>query len=359
VREEKKSRKTGFEHERNKNNFFFEKKISRRAHVRFFFDDTLFVALFCIGPALTLFLSDLLAMPLSVEWTRAGAPKRDNPDSQEGGDSSPEPQREKAVAANTLAGREVIKFSSRGSAPHYVLSNLYGAPIRVTAADIARGTASGELGAYTADWQRWVAAAGEKRFSGIEAAFQSMKATDDETRDRFAEGGDIALTVPFYERYYAFKRPGREAEVTKKAQKTVALWSKKNMAGIAPKQAVNKTGRAQLGLDAHLRPQDERWPTLDELAGTWHWLLRLKYTQNADARRVLLDTGSAYLLEFSIGALRKWYANAAEPEFYGGFVRRTADGAGELIGRNFMGNALMRVRGELASAACSTPSSRQ
>lgn len=238
-------------------------------------------------------------------------------------------------SASIYKGREVVAYNSSARDPFCKFSNLMKAPIVVDKYLLATCPRT----ETTKGFISWVEKSGAKKFAAAEYLWQCFKALDDEVREQFVEGGrnSFVPTREFFEKISSEKE--RE-----KAQSKAEHWAKKDMVGVAAKMAVTPKHHAKLGIAGKIDNSREHLPR-DELDQIWEWVLLAKFRQNENFREQLLKTGNDYLLEFDRGAARKDGAKV----FWGGYMRRKSEESedGVLIGSNYMGETLMRVREKL------------
>ena len=167
-------------------------------------------------------------------------------------------------------------------------------------------------------------------YSSSEAVWQGSKARSKSVSKLFIQDGFLgSLSVSAFQRFF----PKTAAE---KIEKKFKYWSRGDSVGILAKMASNKKHSKKLGIgSSDYNYEIEHLPE-DELEERWLPILRAKYGQNDDMKKALLDTGDQYLLEFDRGATRT-------DSFWGGID----DADGNIIGNNFMGRMLMKVRDEL------------
>ncbi len=238
-------------------------------------------------------------------------------------------------AQSTVDYNQICYFRSSSGTEIRKLSNLHAAPVEISAEDAI--FSDEEFCAHFSQFVEWIRERKTARFSGIEAVWHALKALDSATIDRFVIGGDLNLSLEFFKRIVARKDPvvaGRKH----------AFWSRKCMVGIAPKMASNKTYQTKLQLKGKMDYDREHLP-IELLRKVWTWLLTLKYTQNADHRRVLLGTRGKMLVEMDIGGAQE-KARVSTRVFWGGWVIKNEEDPRKstLIGANFMGNLLTKVR---------------
>lgn len=135
------------------------------------------------------------------------------------------------------------------------------------------------------------------------------------------------------------------------ARKKAEYWSRKGNIGIVPKllrKLVSKENNSTgIVMSDHALPEYGEEGTFETLKTIWHDILMAKFNQNAPERDVLLGTGEKLLLEFD----RSAKANT----LWGGKIvivnAESTPAEYTVVGRNFMGQALTRVRDALRSAA--------
>lgn len=114
-------------------------------------------------------------------------------------------------------------------------------------------------------------------------------------------------------------------------KKKHAYWSKKRNIGILAKMYIKVLKQSG----------QKRVLSFQECETLFKRILLDKYIRNPHAKKVLLDTGDAYLLEFCRGA-EKDYKKNGEINRWGGMI---VDG--KVLGHNQMGALMMWVREEL------------
>jgi len=192
-----------------------------------------------------------------------------------------------------IEGRNVVAFFSNAKPPLHLLSNFAEMPV------VLNG----------------------KEFPSSEHAFQASLSKGLE--NHFTTDSKIGtLTTE------AFITAGFKHN---KIQGKCAHWSKKKNIGILAKayiKLLKKVGQ-------------KRDVSHQECESLFKTILLDKYRRNWYAKKVLLDTGDAYLLEFCRGAGREYKKN--------GFINRWGGMVvdGKVVGHNQMGSLLMWVRDEL------------
>ena len=111
-------------------------------------------------------------------------------------------------------------------------------------------------------------------------------------------------------------------------------WSKKRNVGILAKMLIG----------IHKERGRTRALGRDECEALFKKILLDKFTRNAEARKVLLGTGDAYLCEF-VRSSRKRFEKHGQVERWGGMI---VDG--KVIGENQTGALMMWVRSRLRMA---------
>ena len=167
-------------------------------------------------------------------------------------------------------------------------------------------------------------------YTSSEHIWQASKARSKRIAKLFIKDGALgSLTAAALKKF--FPRTTDE-----KVAKKLKYWSRGDSVGILAKMASNKKHAKKIGIEpSDYNYEIEHLPE-SELEERWLPILRAKYTQSEDMKRALLDTGDQYLLEFDRGATRT-------DSFWGGID----DATGNIIGNNFMGRMLMKVRDEL------------
>ena len=144
-------------------------------------------------------------------------------------------------------------------------------------------------------------------YPSTEHAFQAQKFIE---KERFSVNGDLGSPEGFSVVYGPVGNKKKE------------YWMKKKAIGIlAWLVAHKKQGFPGLTRDPKYKYVDENWLTI----------LRAKY-QNPALKKLLIDTGNTYLIEF----------NRSSDSFWGGFVKDA-----KLNGTNHMGQLIMLIRDEL------------
>lgn len=175
-------------------------------------------------------------------------------------------------------------------------------------------------------------------FPSSEHYWCAMFFVDDKDIRRIAVGGDLSTLESGLSLIYR-----RKEEYEKKLK----YWSSKDNVGIVVKLLANRkknknNGReirwraAMLGMNMSIHPCSKYGPqgadsTLNKM---WEKILLAKYTQNSEHRRVLMDTGSRMLVEFSRASVKK-----LSNEFWAGRFVGT-----RLVGNNYMGECMMSCR---------------
>lgn len=225
-----------------------------------------------------------------------------------------------------------VKFHSKGVAPYNTLSNFH----RVGAGVTLTYTQAQATPALLRACPRLLEFMGgqDAKYPSSEHAWQSLKADDRASFARFQTGGDLTDWSPNgFMPFVSFDAA--------KAMKKFKHWAEKNNIGVLAKFASNP--KYAVNLDIALGYTRERLSADDERA-VWRVILDAKFSQNADCRRVLLDTGTRYLLEFVSGANRDFAKGIVT--HWGGLINN-----GRLVGENVMGNYLMEARARLAVKA--------
>ncbi len=120
------------------------------------------------------------------------------------------------------------------------------------------------------------------------------------------------------------------------ARTAMAIWVRKDMLGIQAKLAANPKNGGLLGLTEETMSYGRERQAPEVERAVWLVILRLKYVQNHQHRRVLLSTERLSLYEFDRTAA------SATGSHWGACRRRKTDGA--LVGENAMGRYMMAVR---------------
>jgi predicted NAD-dependent protein-ADP-ribosyltransferase YbiA (DUF1768 family) len=223
----------------------------------------------------------------------------------------------------TNEGESFLYFNSNAKKPMNELSNLNAAEITIGADDL-----TSELLDVNPELKNWLLPGQEWIFASIEHLWHALKAVDRETFMEFTNLGRFGkLDAAFFEQLY----PG-------KGEQKRSFWAKKQNVGIVPKLASNPKHAKKLGLNGKMKYEREFNEDRVQKA-VWHKLLTKKYASNSAHRRVLMETRARKLIELARGA-----AKEGSTEFWGGYMRD-----GKLLGRNFMGDALERVRDSLQS----------
>jgi predicted NAD-dependent protein-ADP-ribosyltransferase YbiA (DUF1768 family) len=185
----------------------------------------------------------------------------------------------------------------------------------------------------------WVGAS-PVHFRTIEHAWQSLKATDRKTFLRFTSTGDFSNFEPgfFAKTISPAKSKKNNVDLYTQAIKDFKTWAVDCLPGIMPKLASNPVYAKNLDLEGHMNYARE-FLSPEEEQSIWLFLLKLKYTQNPEAKRILLATGNKLLVEFDKGAANP---KRKSPPHWGGLV--TNGGKGPLVGKNKMGTFLCQVR---------------
>jgi len=155
-------------------------------------------------------------------------------------------------------------------------------------------------------------------YPSTEHAYQSLKVIESQ-RNRFSVYGDLGSEN-------GFKLVFPLSESKKKQE----YWMKKKNIGVIAKMSVNEERMKKLNLT-----MDKSFRSSDEL---WMKILLAKYSTEP-FRTILLNTGSAYLLEFQRGAKR----DEEKSSIWGGYI----DDKGKLWGKNLMGIYLMKIRSSI------------
>lgn len=171
----------------------------------------------------------------------------------------------------------------------------------------------------------------------LEHLYQSEYRVDEQDRDRFAEGGDLASM----ETGMALVADKKD-DVAKKIKHWSAKGNRPAMPGIVAKMAVHPKRAKRLGITLRKLKDDPR--DMVEIKSIFKAALLSKYRRNPLLRHRLLSTGDATLVEFDRGARRE--CEAGRPPLWTGMVKD-----GVLYGQNLMGNMMMEVRDELAAEA--------
>jgi predicted NAD-dependent protein-ADP-ribosyltransferase YbiA (DUF1768 family) len=159
-------------------------------------------------------------------------------------------------------------------------------------------------------------------FPTAEHLWQAHKAKDRSSFLRFTTQGDLgSWSLDVFAKTLAYHR--NRATCASEAKKKLLLWQRKGCLGIQAKVATKPKYAKRLALDLDwsrefLAPDHER--------EIWLAILALKFAQNAEARRVLLATGSKILVEFDRSGARH-------------------SGKKVLSGDNRMGRYLEEIRG--------------
>lgn len=157
-------------------------------------------------------------------------------------------------------------------------------------------------------------------YPSSEHAFQAQRVAAHRRRELFSTDGAYADLVKGFRNFFP-----RDSS---KAEKKASYWGKKKNVGVIAKMLVARTN--------NLVEMSE-----STCADIFFNVLKAKYIQNEDAKRVLLSTGDRYLVEFDRGAERK--RKSGKVCRWGALVRE-----GRVVGSNQMGALLMRVRDQLA-----------
>lgn len=121
-----------------------------------------------------------------------------------------------------------------------------------------------------------------------------------------------------------------------KDNKHVGLVAKKFM-GLKPNVAEKHFGFSNI-------PKRTQLPDTKTL---WRLILRAKFQYKGDLCDFLKATGEYHLVEEV--KFRKSAERAESECFWGGFVSRTGEFDGKLLGQNFMGEQVMHVRGKMSN----------
>lgn len=164
-------------------------------------------------------------------------------------------------------------------------------------------------------------------YPSAEHAYQAAK-FDLPTRRRFAIGGDLAS-------WSAMRFFVSEDKVDTK----IAYWKKKGMIGILAKMASNPRHAKKAGLPPKKKVRQDIFLPI----------LRCKYREGTVLCKLLLDTGTQYLVEFDRGAKRtETHPTKSRRSRWAGLVDGTDTST--LYGDNRMGLCLMAIRTELQNA---------
>lgn len=226
---------------------------------------------------------------------------------------------------STMSSDSLVLFNS-STALYFQLSNFNHANVTIKRGDL--DSAWIELNPFLETF--FVDENETIEFLSIEHLWHALKATDRLMFREFAIGG----------RFGGVDRENfAQVFSDDEADAKLKWWMKKQNVGIIPKMAANKSRGKKLGISTRMDYERER-PAPDLEKRIWLALLRRKYNQNAEHRRLLLKTRNAKLIEFARGAAR-----ANSNEHWGGCL---VDG--RVVGENVMGGYLEEVRNEIQNS---------
>lgn len=194
----------------------------------------------------------------------------------------------------TLSNHEVVQFASGLSAPYCHLSNF-------------------SKCANLVEFEGLM-------YSSAEHAFQAARFPQDLRKEFFSVDSEYSdLTVK------SLMSVGLSKSVAKNQLK---YWSKKNMIGVIPKMLVKRMKSNARGL------------TAEEVEDIFTRILLSKYTRNEGHRKILLNTGDKFLLEFVRSSEARFKKSAGNDiERWGGMLVHN-----EIVGHNQQGWLHMKVR---------------
>ena len=243
---------------------------------------------------------------------------------------------------NELSVTKFLYFGSNVSAPFHKLSNFHAAPVTILEEDLGFG-----FDQVNPNFRSWIRAKkGHAVFPSIEHAWHALKATNQSTFAKFLVGGAFARWDT--EAFAQFSKPDSNdpEKHIEKAKKQFKYWSAKQNVGIIAKLAANPKYLKTLGIKAiSMNYSHERlaWHLEEDI---WLTLLRLKYIQNEECRKVLIGVFKIdpknilaafnepkQLVEFDRSAGR-----VGTQCYWGGCIKDNA-----VVGLNTMGKYLTRV----------------
>lgn len=187
------------------------------------------------------------------------------------------------------------------------------------------------------DWLSWIPANGVD-FVSSEHCWQSLKATNQRTFNRFTATGDLSRFTPdSFKPFLKLNKTDKSdpQKVVKACDQSFKIWSPKRSIGIIAKQAANPKYRIGCGFGtADMQYNREIFSPEIEMA-IWKVILTQKFAQNLTLKQNLLNTRGMYLLEFDRGA-----AQEGKKVHWGGYITPE----GQLLGENVMGIYVMQIR---------------
>jgi len=234
----------------------------------------------------------------------------------------------------------ILKFwSNAATSDQFEKSNLYNAPFTLKRSHIGEQDAA-FFAAANPDWLSWIPANGAT-FVSSEHCWQSIKATNRRTFNRFTATGDWSQFTPdSFHPFLKLKKADKNdsQKVADGCAKMFKMWSRKQCVGILAKMAVNPTYRAACGFSMVDIQYQREWLAPEVEKAIWSVILTQKFSQNPALKQRLLATRGVYLLEFDRGA-----AQVGRQVHWGGYITPQ----GQLLGANVMGIYLMQVRDAL------------
>jgi hypothetical protein len=218
-----------------------------------------------------------------------------------------------------MTSQPITFFNSQAKFPHYYFSNFY-SPIDTKLcilwpdASCIPGFLQGKL----------------RHYSTAEHAYQCLKSKDLASADAFCVGG----TFDSWAVYETWPKSGKTQVNIRKLKE--GFWGKKRMLGIIPKMVSNVNPVllvSQWGVK--FSKNSCKWAT-EELECIWTTILTAKFgaSGNPTLQSALAETGTKRLVELNTRAI----ANTV----YGAKMVN-----GKMIGHNFMGEMLMKIRANL------------
>ena len=167
-----------------------------------------------------------------------------------------------------------------------------------------------------------------------EHLYQAEYRCEEEDRDRFAKGGDLASM----ETGMALVVDNKN-KLASKIEQWSARGNRPAMPGIIAKMAVHPDRAENLKIRLRRSKDDPR--DMDEIKRIFKAALLSKYRRNPLLLCKLVATWGVTLIEFD--RMAKYHSEAGRPPLWTGMVKD-----GKLYGQNLMGKMMMEVRAQLA-----------
>lgn len=218
----------------------------------------------------------------------------------------------------------IINFNSNAKKPYHIFSNFYECKIVIDINKIP------DFIHEVCIFLKNIKNDKKITFNSTEHLWQSLKSNDIKTFLSFTTEGILGkLNINTFKLFY---------KKNEEAEKKYKWWSKKKMIGIISKMALSEKNTEKIGLSINRKNNKLK----ENEKKIWLWILKQKYEQNLDLKKILIKSYDFYLLEFDKNAKR--LDKNGKSSYWGGYYDNDIK---KIIGCNKMGEYLMIIREEI------------